>query len=111
MLWIMGIKTNQGVILSPIHTIRDGVTTPISDGEMHHNMANKVDSDNPRVSFQVQWHHNHLLRHNHPKPTQLLTTMAQGMQNQAKEVNELKKQMGQMAEFLGQFRENGTQSF
>ncbi|CAN6552310.1 unnamed protein product [Malus baccata var. baccata] len=33
--------------------------------------------------------------------------MAQGMQNQAKEVNELKKQMGQMAEFLGQFRENG----
>ncbi|CAN6695192.1 unnamed protein product [Malus baccata var. baccata] len=29
------------------------------------------------------------------------------MQNQAKEVNELKKQMGQMAEFFGQFRENG----
>ncbi|CAN6678215.1 unnamed protein product [Malus baccata var. baccata] len=41
------------------------------------------------------------------KTYQLLTTMAQGMQNQAKEVNELKKQMGQMAEFLGQFRENG----
>ncbi|CAN6695169.1 unnamed protein product [Malus baccata var. baccata] len=107
MLWVMGIKTNQGGILSPTHTIRDGLTTPISDGERHHNMANKVDSDNPRVSFQGQWHHNHLLRHNHPKPTQLLTTMAQGMQNQAKEVNELKKQMGQMAEFLGQFRENG----
>ncbi|CAN6716391.1 unnamed protein product [Malus baccata var. baccata] len=31
----------------------------------------------------------------------------EGMQNQAKEVNELKKQMGQMAEFLGQFSENG----
>ncbi|CAN6576789.1 unnamed protein product [Malus baccata var. baccata] len=31
----------------------------------------------------------------------------EGMQNQANEVNELKKQMGQMAEFLGQFRENG----
>ncbi|CAN6570890.1 unnamed protein product [Malus baccata var. baccata] len=107
MLWVMGIKTNLGVILSPIHTIKDGVTTPISDGETHHNMANKVDSDNPRVSFQGQWHHNHLIKHNHPKPIQLLTTMAQGMQNQAKEVNELKKQMGQMAEFLGQFRENG----
>ncbi|XP_070667515.1 uncharacterized protein [Malus domestica] len=100
MLWVMGIKTNQGVIPSPIHTIQDGVTTPISDGEMHHNMANKVDSDNPRVSFRGQRHHNHLLKHNHPKPTQ-------GMQNQAKEVNELKKQMGQMAEFLAQFRENG----
>ncbi|KAM3007821.1 hypothetical protein FF2_032034 [Malus domestica] len=45
---------------------------------------------------------------NDDKTYQLLTTMAQGMQNQAKEVNELKKQMGQMAEFLGQFRENGN---
>ncbi|CAN6551177.1 unnamed protein product [Malus baccata var. baccata] len=44
---------------------------------------------------------------NDDKTYQLLTTMTQGMQNQAKEVNELKKQMGQMAEFLGQFRENG----
>ncbi|KAM2026281.1 hypothetical protein ACFX1T_018716 [Malus domestica] len=44
---------------------------------------------------------------NDDKTYQLLTTMAQGMQNQANEVNELKKQMGQMAEFLGQFRENG----
>ncbi|CAN6542446.1 unnamed protein product [Malus baccata var. baccata] len=43
---------------------------------------------------------------NDDKTYQLLTTMAQGMQNQAKEVNELKKQMGQMAEFLGQFPEN-----
>ncbi|XP_070682422.1 uncharacterized protein [Malus domestica] len=31
----------------------------------------------------------------------------EGLQTQAKEVNELKKQMGQMAEFLGQIRENG----
>ncbi|KAM1243718.1 hypothetical protein ACFX2G_035941 [Malus domestica] len=44
---------------------------------------------------------------NDDKTYQLLTTLAQGMQNHAKEVNELKKQMGQMAEFLGQFRENG----
>ncbi|CAN6554891.1 unnamed protein product [Malus baccata var. baccata] len=44
---------------------------------------------------------------NDDKTNQLLTTMVQGMQNQAKEVNELKKQMGQMAKFLGQFRENG----
>ena len=39
---------------------------------------------------------------------QLLTTLSQGVQNQAKEVDELKKQMGQMAEFMGQFsREQG----
>ena len=30
-----------------------------------------------------------------------------GVQNQAKEVDELKKQMGQVAEFMGQFREQG----
>ncbi|KAM1830051.1 hypothetical protein ACFX14_022795 [Malus domestica] len=29
------------------------------------------------------------------------------MQNQAKKVDELEKQMGQMAEFIGQFREQG----
>ena len=33
--------------------------------------------------------------------------MTQGVQNQAKEVDELKKQMGQVAEFMGQFREQG----
>ncbi|KAM2757265.1 hypothetical protein PS2_019037 [Malus domestica] len=39
---------------------------------------------------------------------QLLTNVAQGMQNQANEVEDLKKQMGQMAEFMGQFsREQG----
>ncbi|XP_070668511.1 uncharacterized protein [Malus domestica] len=39
---------------------------------------------------------------------QLLTNVARGMQNQAKEVEDLKKQMGQMAEFIGQFsREQG----
>ncbi|XP_070664548.1 uncharacterized protein [Malus domestica] len=45
---------------------------------------------------------------------QLLTSLVQGQQNQnktmlnqAKEVDELKKQMGQMAEFMGQFKEQG----
>ncbi|CAN6691800.1 unnamed protein product [Malus baccata var. baccata] len=39
---------------------------------------------------------------------QLLTNVAQGMQNQAKKVEDLKKQVGQMAEFIGQFsREQG----
>ena len=39
---------------------------------------------------------------------QLLTNVAQGMQTQANEVEDLKKQVGQMAEFMGQFsREQG----
>ncbi|KAM1221494.1 hypothetical protein ACFX2J_009144 [Malus domestica] len=37
----------------------------------------------------------------------LLTSMAQGMQNREKKVDELEKQVGQIAEFMGQFREQG----
>ncbi|KAM2012984.1 hypothetical protein ACFX1T_024754 [Malus domestica] len=37
----------------------------------------------------------------------LLTSMAQGMQNRDKKVDELEKQVGQIAEFMGQFREQG----
>ncbi|KAM2413518.1 hypothetical protein ACFX1X_000123 [Malus domestica] len=38
---------------------------------------------------------------------QLLTSMAQGMQTKDKKVDELEKQVGQIAEFMGQFREQG----
>ncbi|CAN6711497.1 unnamed protein product [Malus baccata var. baccata] len=38
---------------------------------------------------------------------QLLTSMAQGMQNKDKRMDELEKQVGQIAEFMGQFREQG----
>ena len=41
------------------------------------------------------------------KILQILTSLTQGLQNQAKEVGELKNQMGQMEEFMGQFREQG----
>ena len=37
----------------------------------------------------------------------VLTSLTQGLQNQAKEMSEVKKQIGQMAEFMGQFREEG----
>ncbi|CAN6583449.1 unnamed protein product [Malus baccata var. baccata] len=38
---------------------------------------------------------------------QLLTSMAQGMQNRDKRMDELEKQVRQIAEFMGQFREQG----
>ena len=41
------------------------------------------------------------------KILQALTFLTQGLQNQAKEIGELKNQMGQMVEFVGQFREQG----
>ncbi|CAL9011674.1 unnamed protein product [Prunus brigantina] len=39
----------------------------------------------------------------HAQPSQV----NEGLQNQAKEMSEVKKQIGQMAEFMGQFREEG----
>ena len=41
------------------------------------------------------------------KVIQLLTSLTHGVQNQAKKVDELKKQMRQVVEFMGQFREQG----
>ncbi|CAN6686034.1 unnamed protein product [Malus baccata var. baccata] len=41
------------------------------------------------------------------KVLQLLTSLTQGLQNQAKEMGEVKKQIRQMVEFMGQFREEG----
>ncbi|CAN6720961.1 unnamed protein product [Malus baccata var. baccata] len=38
---------------------------------------------------------------------QLLSSLTQGQQNQAKEMSEVKKQIGQISEFMGQFREEG----
>ncbi|CAN6562535.1 unnamed protein product [Malus baccata var. baccata] len=38
---------------------------------------------------------------------QLLTSMAHGMQSRDKRMDELEKQVGQIAEFMGQFREQG----
>ena len=38
------------------------------------------------------------------KILQVLTSLTQGLQNQVKEMGEVKNQMGQMAEFMGQFR-------
>ncbi|XP_070669138.1 uncharacterized protein [Malus domestica] len=41
------------------------------------------------------------------KLLQLLTSLTQGQKNQAKEMSEVKKQLGQMAEFMEKFREEG----
>ncbi|KAM2151476.1 hypothetical protein ACFX1R_045917 [Malus domestica] len=41
------------------------------------------------------------------KLLQLLSSLTQGQQNQAKEMSEVKKQIGQISEFMGQFREKG----
>ena len=44
---------------------------------------------------------------NNDQVVQLLTSVSQRIENQDKEMSDMKKQMGQISEFLGQFREQG----
>ncbi|CAN6579303.1 unnamed protein product [Malus baccata var. baccata] len=94
MLWDLATNTNRGMTPFPILTIPVGVIIQISNGENPNKANNKADlGNNPRVSIKSRLH---LLnpKHNLPK-------------SQDKKVDELEKQVGQIAEFMGQFREQG----
>ncbi|CAN6704234.1 unnamed protein product [Malus baccata var. baccata] len=77
--WALGSNTNKGMIPFPTPTIPVGVIIQISNGENPNKANNKA----------------HL--GNNP----------QGMQTRDKKVDELEKQVGQIVEFMGQFREQG----
>ncbi|CAN6580914.1 unnamed protein product [Malus baccata var. baccata] len=105
MPWDLATNTNRGMTRFPILTIPVGVIIQISNGENPNKANNKTDlGNNPRVSIKSRLHQlNH--KHKPPKLIQLLTSMAQGMQSRDKRMDELEKQVGQIAEFMGQFRE------
>ncbi|KAM1109854.1 hypothetical protein ACFX19_009323 [Malus domestica] len=114
MPWVLGSNTNKGMIPFLTLTIPVGVIIQISNGENPNKANNKAHlGNNPRVSIKSP-------TQPQAQPTQksgssidndqifnLLTPMAQGMQNRDKKVDELEKQVGQIAEFMGQFREQG----
>ncbi|CAN6700821.1 unnamed protein product [Malus baccata var. baccata] len=75
----LATNTNRGMIRFPILTIPVGVIIQISNGKNPNKANNKTDlGNNP-----------------------------QGMQSRDKRMDELEKQVGQIAEFMGQFREQG----
>ncbi|XP_068319691.1 uncharacterized protein [Pyrus communis] len=84
-------KISQDMIHTPTRIIRGGETTQISSGGIPSNLRIKEAlGNNPRGSF--------------PKPTE---DQAKAMQNQDKRVDHLEKQIGQIAEFVGKFRDPG----
>ncbi|CAN6583893.1 unnamed protein product [Malus baccata var. baccata] len=100
MPWDLATNTNRGMTPFLILTIPVGEIIRISNGENPNKPNNKLHlGNNPRVSIKSHWHP-HNLKHNLPKPIQ-------GMQNKDKMMDELEKQVGQIAEFMGQFREQG----
>ncbi|CAN6573188.1 unnamed protein product [Malus baccata var. baccata] len=99
MPWDLATNTNQGMTHFPILTILVGVIIQISNGENPNKANNKADlGNNPRVSIKSRLHQLNP-KHNLPK--------SQSMQTRDKKVDELEKQVGQIAEFMGQFREQG----
>ncbi|CAN6542430.1 unnamed protein product [Malus baccata var. baccata] len=105
---------NQPTIHIPIPTIPVRETTQISSGGSHNNPNhNKALDNNPRVSTP---NHTHPLKSNHnlPQMLQILTKLSQGqddhtqaMHNTNIRVDQLEKQIGQIAEFVEQFRDQG----
>ncbi|CAN6695216.1 unnamed protein product [Malus baccata var. baccata] len=107
-------QINQETIHIPIPTIPVGETTQISSGGSPNNPNHKEAlGNNPRTSTP---NHTHPLKSNHnlPQMLQILTKLSQGqndhtqaMQNQNKKVDHLEKQIGQIADFVGKFRDQG----
>ncbi|KAM1000353.1 hypothetical protein ACFX2A_007111 [Malus domestica] len=118
MTWAIKDQISHEAIHTPTLTIQDGEIIQISNGESHNNLPNKGDFDKtpsgmfsrpyappqpPSQSAQTN------LGSSLDNDTflKLLTSLTQGQQNQVKEMNEVKKQIGQISEFMGQFREEG----
>ncbi|CAN6697902.1 unnamed protein product [Malus baccata var. baccata] len=102
-----GWETLNAVGYGNQYQSRVGVIIRISNGETPNKANNKADlGNNPRVSIKSRWHH-HKPKHNLPKAMQEVQTQNKERQIQDKRVDNLEKQVGQIAEFMGQFREQG----
>ncbi|CAN6573144.1 unnamed protein product [Malus baccata var. baccata] len=89
-------KISQDMIHTPTRIIRGGETTQISSGGIPNNLKIKEAlGNNPRGSFPKPTAHPKLK----PNPTQ--EDQAKAIQNQDKRVDQLEKQIGQIAEFVG----------
>ncbi|XP_068315023.1 uncharacterized protein [Pyrus communis] len=107
MPWDMGINTKIVVTPSPLPTIPVGVTIQISNGGILNNPNNKEDFGSNHRAF-IQSHSSPIkLNRNLPQQAQEVQTQTKERQIQDKRVDNLEKQLGQIAEFMGQFREQG----
>ncbi|CAN6720974.1 unnamed protein product [Malus baccata var. baccata] len=93
-------KISQDMIHTPTHIIWGGETIQTSSGGSPNKPNHKgALGNNPRASTPSHTHP-HKLFHNLPK-------LLQGQENQNKRVDQLEKQMGQIAEVVGQIRDQG----
>ncbi|CAN6677785.1 unnamed protein product [Malus baccata var. baccata] len=92
-------KISQDMIHTPTRIIRGGETTQISSGGIPNNLKIKEAlGNNPRGSFPKPTAHPKIKLNPAQVPQE---DQAKAMQNQDKRVDQLEKQIGQIAEFVG----------
>ncbi|CAN6677805.1 unnamed protein product [Malus baccata var. baccata] len=98
-------KISQDMIHTPTRIIRGGETIQTSNGGSPSNLRTKEAlGNNPRGSFPKPTAHPKIK----PNPAQVpQEDQVKAMQNQDKRVDQLEKQIGQIAEFVGKFRDPG----
>ncbi|CAN6718912.1 unnamed protein product [Malus baccata var. baccata] len=98
-------KISQDMIHTPTRIILGGETTQISSGGSPNNLKTKEAlGNNPRGSFPKPTAHPKIKPNTAQVPQE---DQAKAMQNQDRRVDQLEKQIGQIAEFVGKFRDPG----
>ncbi|KAM2064664.1 hypothetical protein ACFX16_028035 [Malus domestica] len=104
-------KISQDMIHTPTRIVRDGETIQTSNGESHNKPNHKEAlGNNPYAPPQVQPQSAPNTSGNaldNDTLVKLLTTLTNGQENQNKRVDQLEKQMGQIADVVGQIRDQG----
>ncbi|XP_070682447.1 uncharacterized protein [Malus domestica] len=107
MPWALDSNTNKGMIPFLTPTIPVGVIIRISNGGNPNKANNKAHfGNNPRVSIKSHLHRIKL-KYNLPQQIQGQENQTKALQSQDKRVDHLEKQIGQITEFVGQFRDQG----
>ncbi|CAN6716324.1 unnamed protein product [Malus baccata var. baccata] len=100
-------KTNRGTIHIQTHIIQVGETIQTSSGGRPNNPNNKEALGNNPQGFSPSHTHPHMFHNNLPQMLQGQENQTKAMQSQDKRVDQLEKQIGQIADFVSKFRDPG----
>ncbi|CAN6586202.1 unnamed protein product [Malus baccata var. baccata] len=93
-------KTNRGTIHIQTHIIQVGETIQTSSGGRPNNPNNKEALGNNPRGFSPSHTHPHMFHNNLPQMLQGQENQTKAMQSQDKRVDQLEKQIGQIADFF-----------
>ncbi|CAN6685904.1 unnamed protein product [Malus baccata var. baccata] len=100
-------KTNRGTIHIQTHIIQVGETIQTSSGGRPNNPNNKEALGNNPRGFSPSHTHPHMFHNNLPQMLPGQENQTKAMQSQDKRVDQLEKQIRQIADFVSKFRDPG----